>query len=501
MVALPVATFSFQHAKSLEADSSGSTAAPVSSAPPGESAPAGITSNDPTHSPTQGPVDRALPWIVALWMGGVFVLSVRLAGGFVFTKQLLLRGVSPAPETWRRRLEALAHRAGIPRPVWILVSTRISAPRLIGWLRPVILMPASATTGLPPAQLEAILLHELAHVRRHDYVVNLAQAFVETAFFFHPAVWWVSGRVRLEREHCCDDIAVRGCGDARLYTRALLALEGVRGAIRTPVLAADGGGPLLSRARRLLTPSPDPPKPALAAVLFAALVASLVPVMMDARAACEGREMDGVAVDGELLRIGDPDRLPIPGEFFRRLVEPVTIRSESMTIPDILRAIERQTSVAFELPSSAERLWARVDVRSLEARRVVETLLSRHELSYEYDDDRRLVAIDWWAAPGPENRGRRIDNASIAAAEDLRRRKEKLISFEADGLDLGEALDELGRRTGIRFAGTDALRTYGAHGRFDETRVFDVYESLLNAQFLTADYDDDGVVHAIALHP
>src|SRR5207302_6055197 len=109
----------------------------------------------------------------------------------------------------------------------------------------------SAVSGLSTAQLEAILAHELAHVRRHDYLVNLLQTLVETVFFYHPAVWWLSNQVRNEREICCDDIAVAVLGNRVEYGRALLALEEHRGAETALTLGAQGGS-LLARVRRLL---------------------------------------------------------------------------------------------------------------------------------------------------------------------------------------------------------------------------------------------------------
>ena len=94
-------------------------------------------------------------------------------------------------------------------------------PIVVGWLRPVVLLPASAITGLTPEQLQAVLAHELAHIRRYDCLVKLIQAVVETFLFYHPAVWWVSGRIHEESEHCCDELAVEACGDRRSYARAL----------------------------------------------------------------------------------------------------------------------------------------------------------------------------------------------------------------------------------------------------------------------------------------
>jgi len=158
------------------------------------------------------------------------------------------RATRPVDEGWELALIRLRRRLGIEHAVTLLESSMAPVPAVVGWLRPVILVPASAFAGLTPQQLEAILAHELAHVRRHDYLVNLLQAAVETLLFYHPAVWWVSSQVRQERESCCDDLAVSVCGDRLGYARALAALEG----LRTPRLAlgADGGS-LLRRIRRL----------------------------------------------------------------------------------------------------------------------------------------------------------------------------------------------------------------------------------------------------------
>ena len=141
---------------------------------------------------------------------------------------------------------ALAARLGIRRPVRLLESARVQVPVVIGALRPVLLLPASALTGLAPAQVEAVLAHELAHIRRHDYPVNLLQSAAETLLFYHPGVWWLSARIRAEREHCCDDIAVRVCGDAVGYAEALTSIatwarqrrEGNRGGIAAPFAVA-----------------------------------------------------------------------------------------------------------------------------------------------------------------------------------------------------------------------------------------------------------------------
>ncbi|HEY3221541.1 MAG TPA: M56 family metallopeptidase [Gemmatimonadales bacterium] len=199
-------------------------------------------------------VEPALPWVVALWLGGVLLMSTHAAWGWLATQRLRTVGTRPVPEAWRQTLAALATRLRVSRPVRLLASALIAVPAVIGWWRPVILIPVSALTGsgLTPLQLDALLAHELAHVRRHDYFVNLLQSVIETLLFYHPAVWWVSARVRQEREHCCDDLAVAACGDARFYATALFTMEQLR--LAAPLAVAASGGSLVGRVRRLVLP-------------------------------------------------------------------------------------------------------------------------------------------------------------------------------------------------------------------------------------------------------
>jgi beta-lactamase regulating signal transducer with metallopeptidase domain len=132
----------------------------------------------------------------------------------------------------------------------LLESALVEVPTVIGWFRPVILVPATFFTGLPPEQIEAILIHELAHIRRHDYFVNLFQIGIETLLFYHPVVWWISRAIRQEREHCCDDLALQIVGDREVYVRALASLEESRSLPMAITLAATGGS-LLQRIKRI----------------------------------------------------------------------------------------------------------------------------------------------------------------------------------------------------------------------------------------------------------
>ena len=193
------------------------------------------------------------PWLVPFWMAGVLACYLRSAAGLASVRRLRGRGVCSAPEHWQNVVARLSARLGLSGPVVLMESALAEVPMVIGSLRPVILMPVGLLTGWPEDQIEAILLHELAHILRHDYLVNLIERLLEGLFFYHPAVWWFSHIVRTERENCCDDIAVSIGGDAREYAVALAALETNRWAGREPAVAAVGGN-LLTRIRRLLYP-------------------------------------------------------------------------------------------------------------------------------------------------------------------------------------------------------------------------------------------------------
>jgi VWFA-related protein len=190
---------------------------------------------------------------VALWITGVIVFSIRLAGGWRLVSQLR-RTACPAEPEWQRKLEEIAARVKTSRPVRLFVSSLVDVPTVIGWLRPAILVPLGTLTGLPAEQVYALLAHELAHIRRYDYLAGLLQSLAETLLFYHPAVWWISSEIRNERELCCDDAAVAASGDVLTYARALAQLEAIQPQRLSPAMAANGGS-LLLRIRRLIDPS------------------------------------------------------------------------------------------------------------------------------------------------------------------------------------------------------------------------------------------------------
>jgi len=208
-----------------------------------------------TPSPwSEQSIEFWLPTAVQIWFIGVAALSLRMLGSWIVVQRLRRRATVPVQNV-TTSLNALASRLRIARPVRVLESQLVRVPTAIGWLRPLVLLPTSVLTGLTTEQLEAVLAHELAHIRRHDYVVNIFQTIVETLLFYHPAVWFVSHRIRVEREHCCDDIAVAVCGNRLVYATALADLETLRSERVALAMMATGGGSLLHRVRRLLEPT------------------------------------------------------------------------------------------------------------------------------------------------------------------------------------------------------------------------------------------------------
>jgi beta-lactamase regulating signal transducer with metallopeptidase domain len=192
-----------------------------------------------------------MPQILLMWIVGVTLLSIRLIVGWVGAHRLAARYTQPAEARWELAMARIADALHLDRTIRLLESTAVEVPTVIGWLRPVVLLPVASLSGLAIEQIEMILAHELAHIRRHDFIVNLMQSAIETLFFYQPAVWWISRRIRIEREHCCDDLAVAVSGDPIRYARALTRFEELRIDAAQTVLAASGGS-LLTRVRRLV---------------------------------------------------------------------------------------------------------------------------------------------------------------------------------------------------------------------------------------------------------
>jgi protein involved in polysaccharide export with SLBB domain len=199
--------------------------------------------------PVNAALHRDAPWLVVAWAVGVLILSMRNLGAWIAVRQLRSLATQEVAKSVEHMATRLSTRLGLEHAVRVLQSARVDSPMVVGLLKPLILLPASVLTEQPAAQIEALLAHELAHVLRNDYLVNLLQCLIETLLFYHPAVWWVSRQIRIEREHCCDDLAIGVTQKRETYVRALAALADVR---VTHLVPAASGGLLMPRLRRIL---------------------------------------------------------------------------------------------------------------------------------------------------------------------------------------------------------------------------------------------------------
>lgn len=214
-----------------------------------------------------------LIWLVGIWTLGVFVVSLRPLIGWRYARQLRRSGLTDVSDEIRQTVAVLAQRLRIRQVVAVFQSSLVEVPCVIGAWKPVILLPAAVLTGLTTVQLEAVLAHELAHIRRHDFFINVIQTLVETLLFYHPGIWWLSNRIRQEREHCCDDQVIALLGDIAGYATMLLSVERLRGKILTATVAA-GGGSLVERIRRLTkAPAVESRSPAMSLIVLATVLA------------------------------------------------------------------------------------------------------------------------------------------------------------------------------------------------------------------------------------
>jgi TonB family protein len=213
-----------------------------------------------------------------------------------------------------------------------LKSALVEVPTVIGWLRPVVLVPVSCFTGLSSAQIEAILSHELAHIRRHDYLVSVFQSVIEALLFYHPAVWWVSKQVRRERECCCDDMAVGVGGDALAYAKALSYLEERRSSLPEVALGANGGV-LTMRIKRLLGCTERSAASQLAAMMVLMVVVATIAASIATMARAEARTGSHVA----------PAMLPV------ELEAPAALNAQIAT-PRIAERLAAPAAMALAVP-------------------------------------------------------------------------------------------------------------------------------------------------------
>ena len=214
-----------------------------------------VSSNTPSMiSEVKSYFKKHMPLIMLFYLIGVLILTMRMLGELVYIQNLRYSRSQLVAKVWQQKLKAIATKMGIKKAIALKDSIHVNSPMTIGFLKPVIFVPMSLLANLPSDQIESILAHELAHIRRHDYLINLLQSFVEILLFFNPAVWWMSSFIRSEREHCCDDIAIGVTGDKLTFARTLANLEEwrIQNSRLAIALAGKNNGGVLGRVQRLL---------------------------------------------------------------------------------------------------------------------------------------------------------------------------------------------------------------------------------------------------------
>ncbi|MDQ1256976.1 MAG: hypothetical protein QG656_1577, partial [Candidatus Hydrogenedentes bacterium] len=283
-------------------------------------------------------VEPLTPHAALLWGIGLSMLALWNLGCWFYARRLMTRDVLPVSQARLDEAAAICARLGVTRPVRLLESARVAAPMVAGIVWPVILLPASVLTGLDAPLLRALIAHEVAHIWRHDYAVNLVQTAIVTLLFYHPAVWWVSRRIREERENCCDDLAVGTCGNAVLYARALAALAELRHA---PAFALSANGGVLLRRIRRIVGRPEPRAHGWAAmgpgvmVLLALLASAALALILPAESA---RAQAAESATGETANAIE-----------EALARPVTLEFEDIHLLDLLKSIAESQHVNLAL--------------------------------------------------------------------------------------------------------------------------------------------------------
>ena len=389
-----------------------------------------------------------LPWLVAAWLLGIALGGLRLALAWRRVRGLARSLFAPLPRAVEVRLSELAFRLGLRRAVCAGLSAAVDVPTVVGWARPVVLVPAAMLAGLSPAQLDALLAHELAHIRRHDFLVNLFQAVAEALFFYHPGVYAINRRIRAERENACDDIAVGVTGDAVDYARALATLEAARstGAL---ALAASGDGELLTRVRRLLgfTPAHGARTMPFAGAVLAAS-GLFVTVLLALLAAACAPAWSGKLYQAEVtLLIGRPADQPLTGASTEELATAVKViesRAVATRVADRLRSNSGIDGRSLLAPYASGALAVEI---LLQNRSIIIQGQSR-VIAIQYRHPDRLIAAkvaNYYAQAYLEYKEITINKADVSLASEL---KLRVTDQERKVAAAEKAIDDFKRASG-----------------------------------------------------
>ncbi len=198
-------------------------------------------------------IDKYFPIVVNVWIIGLFIFVLKFILGFIYSNRLKFIGTNDVSEKWTQSFQTIQSYLKVNRTIRYIESHLIKIPMVIGYFKPVVIIPVEMLTQMPFNQIEAIIAHEIAHIRRNDYILNVLQTIIETLFFFHPAVWYISNQIRKERENCCDDMALTVCRESMVYAKALVSVQELTFRKHYSAVAFSGKKKyLLNRIKRLI---------------------------------------------------------------------------------------------------------------------------------------------------------------------------------------------------------------------------------------------------------
>lgn len=422
--------------------------------------------------------------IAMAWMVGVALFGLRLGGGWVYMQQMRWVGVVAPAAEWRRMVEELAPRLGVFRPVWLYESRQVAVPTLIGWLRPVILLPVGMLTGLTTAQVEAILAHELAHVRRHDYLVNLLQSIADVFYYYSPGVWLISRLIREEREYCCDDLAVAATGNPMALGRALVELEKSRPDRMPQTAVAATGGALFHRVRRLVVAAPSSARPSanmLAPALGLALVVLVLLPMTGLQAGNRGAD-----------DLPEPFT-PATHATYTKGRTLVTLVAEDITLAEACDRLYRASGLEVDLPPGAGQQRVSLDFQEVSANSAMVAMFNLLEMDHPVDPKSGRVMPKYWPEVGPRPELRRLSLAHFHARQTMFRGLAHEVKWtSAERISLGEGIRRLSEISGITFAfSSPELRELAVQTYLPKGTVRDALHQMLKPHTLNYRYLDD----------
>ncbi len=277
-----------------------------------------------------------LPIIVMIWLVGVAFFVLRLLGGLVYVNRLKHYRTQAIPAKWQNRLALITKRIPVKKTITILESAVIQVPMVIGYFKPYILMPIGAINQLAADEVEAVIAHEVAHIYRNDFLMNIIISFIEVFFYYNPAVWWISGNIRLERENCCDDIAIKVCGNSLSYAKALVRLQELNAYAPSFAMPFSGQrNQLLYRIRRILNQPQN--RHNILERLMATLVLLFAVVFMSVHQnTLPATSQDWITEGKESFELEVPLEADMESEFKKYKVVEVIVESDGETLKPII---------------------------------------------------------------------------------------------------------------------------------------------------------------------